>query len=454
MAHFIFKDARIAFKNNLKYIFIILSFACVFGFVGLPEAKPVETRGGKVKVVKYNDGSWQLLVGQKPYFIKGVMFSPVKIGEDPGNATMRDWMYYDENKDGINDLAFQTWVDKRGNNKRDTDQPPAGDFQLLKELGANTIRLYNVASSNPVLGDIYKNNPSTALQYDHPVNKDLLLKLYKDYGIMVIMGNFIGSWTIGSGASWEEGTDYNNPRHRENIKKAVKAMVLDNKDEPYVLIWMLGNENNVADWSRCNAKANPEAYAKLIGELARMIHEIDPDHPVAVCDGDNFNTLPLYAKYAADIDIIAFNSYRGAFGFGNIWKTCRRAFDRPVLISEFGAAAYNVNTGEDQDYQADYVKGCWKDIVRNSPYYSAEDKKDTGIAIGGVVFDWVDRWYMDGSPFEHNPGAQYSNSPDNLRHEEWFGIVSMGNGSDWLMRRERKAYNYLKSAWNKGSISY
>lgn len=410
--------------------------------------KIVESRGGgKVKAVEYGDGTWQLLVDGKPYFIKGVMYAPVKIGESPDEATMRDWMYYDEAQDGRNDVAYKTWLDKNKNNKRDPDEEIEGDFSLLKKMGCNTIRLYHVASDNPILGDIYKTNKSTALQYDHPVNKKLLRQLYKDYGIRVIMGNYVGAWTIGSDAPWEEGTDYSNPKHCENIKKSVKAMVLDNKDEPYVLMWLLGNENNLGDWLHCNASRDPQSYAKLIGELAEMIHQLDPDHPVAVCDGDKFNTLPEYAKYAQALDIIAFNCYRGKYGFGPLWKQIKRTLDRPVFISEYGMFAYNKNVGEDEDMQLDYIKGCWHDIVMNKAENYDPMKKLSGNSIGGVVFDWLDRWYMDGSPGEHNPGERWGDSPDNLRHEEWFGIMSMGNGSDSLMRQPRKAYYYLKDTW-------
>lgn len=441
----------------MKKFYIVMSILIIFIFFGGSCAQArqiVEERGGKVKVVKYDDGTWELLVDGKPYFIKGMMFPPVKIGESPHEATMRDWMYYDDSHDGVNDVAYKTWLDKNKNNKKDPGEETEGDFSLLKKMGCNTIRLYHLASDNSILGDIYKTTKSTALQFDHPVNKELLRKLYQDYGIRVIMGNFVGAWTIGSGASWEEGTDYTNPTHIENIKKSVKAMVLDNKDEPYVLIWLLGNENNLGDWLHCNASKNPEAYAKLIGELAEMIHKLDPEHPVAVCDGDNFNTLKEYAKYAPALDIISYNSYRGGWGFENLWKEVKMTFDRPVFISEFGIFAYNVNMGEEQDYQLKYIKGCWRDIVRNSALHYDPTKRESGNSIGGVVFDWADRWYMDGTPSEHNPGTRYWDSPDKLMHEEWFGIISMGDGSDSLMRQPRKVYDYLKDAWNKEELSF
>ncbi len=439
-------------RSNIIATAILL---VIFNLAYAQEKNITEERGGKVKAVKYDDGAWQLLVDGRPYFIKGVLFSPVKLGESPDTQTARDWMYYDADKDGLNDPAYQAWLDNNENNKKDAGEEAVGDFELLSQMGCNTIRLYHLPSDNPVLGDIYSKDKGIALQFAHPVNKELLRNLYADYGIMVIMGNFLGSWTIGSGASWDEGTDYANPKHRENIKKSVRAMVLDNKDEPYVLMWLLGNENNVADFSRCNAKENPEAYAKLVGEIAEMVHELDPEHPVAVCDGDNFNTLNEYAKYAQAIDIVAYNSYRGKYGFGNIWKTVKRTIDRPVFISEFGIFAYNKSVGEDEGLQSDYLKGCWKDIVSNSSQYYDPEKRVSGNSVGGVVFDWLDRWYMDGTPKEHNPGTRYwDSSPDNLRHEEWFGVMSMGDGSDWLMRNKRKAYDYLKDAWNQDKLSF
>ncbi|MFH0731309.1 MAG: glycoside hydrolase family 2 TIM barrel-domain containing protein [Candidatus Omnitrophota bacterium] len=430
----------------LRIIFAFIVFSA-FNISYAETREIIEARGGRVKAVKYDDGTWQLLNNNAPYFIKGVMFSPVRIGESPHEATMRDWMYYDDNNDGVNDIAYQTWPDTNRNNRKDADEKTTGDFQLLKDMGCNTIRIYHAASNNPMLGTIYKTGPSVSLQFDHPINKGLLRELYNNYGIMVIVGNFIGAWTIGSDASWEEGTDYNNPEHRENIKKSVKVMVLDNKDEPYVLMWLLGNENNLGTWTRCNAILYPKIYAKFIGELADMIHQLDPEHPVAVCDGDNFNTLRQYPEHAQGIDIIAYNSYRGKYGFGALWKAVKDTFDRPVFISEYGIFAYNKDIGEEEDFQLEYNKGCWQDIIRNSAQYYNKEEKVTGNSIGGVIFDWVDRWYMDGTPNIHNPGTRSWNSPDGLRHEEWFGVMSMGNGKDHLTRQKRKTYDYFRQEW-------
>jgi beta-glucuronidase len=440
----------------------ILASLLLLIFLSVPavQSKEIQNTQGEVKVSKKEDGTWQLLVDDKPYFIKGVVFSPVKIGESPNNSTARNWMDYDDDHDGRNDVAFQSWLDKNRNNHKDKNEPEVGDFQLLKDLGANTLRFYHMASNNPILDNIYKSNPSTALQFDRPVNKDLLRKLYSDYGIRIIVGNFLGLWTIGSGASWEEGTDYTNPKQIQNLKNSVRAMVLDNKDEPYVLMWELGNENNIAEWAHCNAKQNPESYAKLIGELAHMIHQLDPNHPVAVNMGDggiaNQDFLKLFAQYAPEVNIVSYNAYRGKNGFGSLWKEVKLYFDRPIFIAEFGTPAYNIKKGEDEDWQEKYLQGCWKDIVLNSAEYYQQDatRNGAGNSIGGIVFDWIDRWYMDGSPTAHNPGSRPWNTPDGIVNEEWYGIMSMGDGSDSLMRQKRKICTYWKSAWGQENVQY
>ncbi len=404
-----------------------------------------------VKTLKDDNGNWQLLVNNKPYFIRGVTYSPAKIGEDPASNSLTDWMNYDQNGDGINDVAFQTWHDKNKNNIHDTDEISEGDFSLLQKMGCNTIRIYHPASNNPILGNLYKLNDSEKKQFDHAVNKDVLRKMYSNFGIMAMMGNFMGAWTIGSGADYTSGTDYTNKTQRENIKKSVQAMVLDNMNEPYVLMWVLGNENTVIGFdTHCNAVTEHKAYSELIQEIAQWIHKTDPNHPVAVCDKDNNleTFLTNYANLSSEIDIISFNSYPGKNGFGNLFQEVKTYFDRPVFLSEWGMFAYQ-NGSIDEDLQLEYIRGCYQNIVDNS-----SGGNGIGNCIGGTVYDWCDRWWFEtydsANASRHDSGKNpfWLPTDDGRFHEEWFGLTSMGDGTDYLMRQTRKAYDYFKSVWN------
>ena len=290
----------------------------ITGIVDLSQMSVAQTRGtGKVQLVKYSNGHWQMKVDGKPFTIKGVTYTPTKVGCSSSEALL--WQVSDDNNNGVIDTPYESWVDENRNNLQDINELPVGDFQLMKDMGCNSIRLYHSAGAD--------NKTYAPGDYNKPLLRDMCNK----YGIKVIMGDFLGAYCVGSGAAWSGGTDYTDPVQRENMKNVVKAMVLDHKDEPYVLFWLLGNENNL-EVSNTNAKAHPVEWAKFLNEVADMIHQLDPDHPVAV---GNFmlRNIEYYAQYAPALDIVGSNSYPGRYGFGvSFYSEAQEKFDRPVFF--------------------------------------------------------------------------------------------------------------------------
>ncbi|MFT5387738.1 MAG: tetratricopeptide (TPR) repeat protein [Candidatus Omnitrophota bacterium] len=380
---------------------------------------------GKVRLVQYENKHWQMLVNDKPFIIKGMTYEPTKIGQSPDKGTLENWMVEDLNENGKIDGPYEAWVDKNKNNEQDADEPTVGDFQIMKEMGVNTIRFYH--------------DPNTP-------NKELLRDMHKNYGIGVIMGDFLGKYAIGSGADWSEGTDYENPEHRKSMMAAVKKMVMENKDEPYVLLWLLGNENNYG--VACNANTKPKAFFEFANEVAKWIKSVDPDHPVAISNGDTL-FLDIFGEVAPDIDIFTANVYRGDFGFGSFWQQVADASGKPAFITEYGAPAYAAHLSEDEanDAQAEYHEGNWVDIVENS----AGSAQGMGNSIGGVAFEWLDEWWKNYEPYMHDKTSDAIGPfPGGYYFEEWFGLVSQGNGKHSpYMRQLRPVYDMYKDYWNR-----
>jgi len=393
----------------------------------IPLGKPVFYSGqGQVRFVKYESGHWQLLVDNKPFFIKGMAYMPTKVGQSPDEGTLVDWMQEDDNHDGIIDAPYEAWVDKYGDNKRHADEPKAGDFTLMKDMGVNTIRIY--------------------YQSQMKADKAFLEKMYKGYGFKVAMSNFLGKYAIGSGASWSEGTDYENPVHQKNMMDYVRQMVNEFKDEPYILMWILGNENNYGVAS--NADKKPVAYYKFVNEVAKMIKSIDPNHPVAICNGDTL-FLDKFGKYAPDVDAFGANVYRGDYGFGSLWEDVAELAGKPAFITEYGAPAWGgvgMSYQEAQQAQADYHRGNWLDILDNSAGY----QEGAGNSVGGMAFEWLDEWWKDYSPSIHDTKADAVGPfPGGYYFEEWFGIFGQGDGSQSpYLREPRKIYYTYKDLWN------
>jgi glycosyl hydrolase family 2 len=400
-----------------KIFIAIFSFCLLWSGTGLAAKK----------VVLHKDfqDRWQLLVDGELYFIRGVVYEPIKIGTRLNSSNQ--WMTYDFNKDGRNDCAYESWVDKNRNNVQDPDEPVVGDFQLLKEMGVNTIRIY------------------------HPTNidKKLLSDLYERYGIMVIMGNFFGAYTWGSGADWEKGTDYTNSKHCKNMLRDVEKMVNEYKNEPYILAWVLGNENDMegsyenSTFNNTNARRQPKAFTKFLNKVARRIHRLDPNHPVGVSHA-SYLMLPYYKKMKPEIDFLGFNRYDGPHGFGTLFNTVKFYIDKPVVLLEYGVDTYDQNKKEENEtYQALYHRKAWRDIVANH-----EGKAKN--AIGGTIYTWLDSWWLSGSPNEHDTekGAWQGPTKDAWFHDEWLGITSQGDGSvSPVLRQLREAYYFYQKEW-------
>ncbi len=377
---------------------------------------------GKVHLVQYETGDWQLLVDGKPYIIKAVTYAPTKVGQSPDEGTLGNWMQEDFNQNGKIDGPYDAFVDKNKNNLQDKFEPAVGDFKLMQEMGVNTIRLYH---------------------QPFKVNKELLRDLYHKYGIRVILGDFLGKYAIGSGAPWYPGTDYHNAEHKRNMMESVMQMVLEFKDEPYVLFWLLGNENVYG--LACNADKEPDAFFKFANEVAKQIKTVDPEHPVAISSGDVI-FLDKFGKDAPDIDIFGTNAYRGDYGFGFLWRQVRQETDKPAFITEFGCPAYaeSKSADEAEALQAEYHRGSWEDIAYNMAFGEGE-----GNALGGVVFEWLDEWWKAYEPALHDTKGLFTGPfPDGYMHEEWLGVCGQGNGKlSPFLRQLRQSYYMYKRLW-------
>ncbi len=181
---------------------------------------------------------------------------------------------------------------------------------------------------------------NTLRRYHHSYQQKIASEIYSNwtYGIRVMMGDFLGAYTIGSDAEWAVGTDYRDPAQQEKIAlffafpralASVKEMVTEYKDEPYILFWVLGNENNYGNAN--NAREYPDVYYAFLNKAAQLIKSIDPNHPVALSNGD-LQFIDKAAKLCPDVDIFGANAYRGLHGMGDsFWRDAADEWGKPIL---------------------------------------------------------------------------------------------------------------------------
>lgn len=282
-------------------------------------------------------GKFQLMINNRPYYIRGVAYN-----------TAHDW------RDGHMPLS-----------RRQVEK----DFEKIKEMGANTIRRYghgiydrnvlNIAEEydlNVLYGfwfdpkiDFYKDS-AKVLAYMNEMESKVLK--YKDHSAII-------AWSLGN-ESW--------------------GLLKHSFAKPY-----LTKVRN--------------AYVQMIERMAQRIHELDPSRPVFSCIEHEEYQLPgelvAFHDGAPSIDVIGINSYyKEQISTLNhvAWQ-----FDslRPYLVSEFGPRGYwdpkyndqknNTVLEESDQEKSDWYRYQWEKYVQGYK----------GFNIGGFAYCWHDR--MEGS---------------------------------------------------------
>jgi hypothetical protein len=371
-------------------------------------------------LVKSNESGNVLIVNGEKFIINGMNWDMIPIGKDAVSANF--WKSSDE--------IIKLGLDH--------------EMSLLKDMNINTIRHYS---------DI----PAKWVQY-----------IYENYGIYTMINHSFGRYGMTVDEKWNPITDYSNSKMQEILLSEIETMVSDYKNTPGLLLYLLGNENNYGlFWSGAETEDFPEEESKkkavgekygrpmykLMNMAAKKIKELDSNHPVAICNGDNL-FIDLVAEECKDIDIFGVNSYRGA-SFTNLFKTVKETLNKPLLFTEFGADAYNsLNSKEDQRTQANYLLKNWKEIYENSAGMGKYEN-----TIGGFTFQFSDGWWKYDfdhrkNVSKHDTVATWANggySEDleegkNNMNEEWFGICAKGptNNNGLYTLYPRTAYYVLK----------
>ncbi len=221
----------------------------------------------------------------------------------------------------------------------------SGNFARLAAYGGNSVRTWGTRNGKNVLDSAHK------------------------YGLTVLMGLSV--------ASERHGFDYNDTAAVRKQFESLRTEVLKYKDHPALLAWGIGNELNL------NYK-NPKVW-NAVNDIARMIHEVDPNHPATtVLAGINKAEVDHINAVCKDIDLLAINTY------GDLAQLPQRVrnlgWDGAYMVTEWGP------TGHWESLQTEWKSSIEETSSEKAAVYHSRYKysidRDKERCVGSYVFLW------------------------------------------------------------------
>lgn len=247
--------------------------------------------------------------------------------------------------------------DQQGLGSALSDELHRRDMQLIKDMGANYIRI------------------------SHYPQDDAILEMCDELGLL----------------AWEEIPIVDmvapTPEFFENTENELREMIRQHYNHPSIIMWGYMNEILLGTLRKVAPEKQEEVFAatqKLAARLEKVLHEEDP-HRVSVVaqheDVKNYDRLGL----SSISDVLGWNLYQGWYGgdvslFGKFMDDQHALHpERPLIVSEYGA-------GSDKRIHS-LQPECFDFSIEYQQYYHEEMMKmilERPHVAGSALWNFID----------------------------------------------------------------
>lgn len=197
-------------------------------------------------------------------------------------------------------------------------------ISIHEEIGSRNDRAWSEEDARVLLGRAKELNCNFVRLAHYPHNENMT-RIADELGLMV-WSEIPVYWTI----SWSNAETY------KNAEAQLTDMITRDKNKACVIIWSVANETPVSE-ARTKFLTNLISKAREMDDI-RFISAALEKHTVS----ENPLKITLEDPFAQYVDILSFNQYLG--WYDGMPEKCTRAnwhiaFEKPVIISEFGGGA-------------------------------------------------------------------------------------------------------------------
>ena len=220
-------------------------------------------------------------------------------------------------------------------------------YNRLREAGGNSVRLWSTDYAGPLLDEAHRQ------------------------GLTVHLGLWLEPES--------DKMDYYDPAAVREQSERLRKEILRYKDHPALLMWSVGNELDLS-------KLNPKIF-EAIDDVAVMIHELDPNHPVTTAIA-TLSMVPTLQRWAPAIDILSVNTYGGLLTASEAIR--QSGWTGPYIISEFGAKGFW--EAEKTPWKASLEQTSNEKAAYVAKRYRRTVLGDSARCLGSYVFFWGTKW--------------------------------------------------------------
>ncbi|WP_026464216.1 glycoside hydrolase family 2 TIM barrel-domain containing protein [Adhaeribacter aquaticus] len=173
------------------------------------------------------------------------------------------------------------------------------------------------------------------------------------------------------------GFDYNNSDAVTKQLQELREEVLKFKDHPALLMWGIGNELNLS-------YTNPKVW-DAVNNIAKMIHEVDPNHPATtMLAGANKKEIDRIKAQSPELDLLSFQTYGG---LGKLPGTLENAgWTGPYVVTEWGPVGHW--EGPQTPWKASVEETSSEKAAGYKSRYEEAVLQDKTRCLGSYVFLW------------------------------------------------------------------
>ncbi len=279
------------------------------------------------------------------------------------------------------------------------------NMEQLKAYGGNSIRTWS------------------------PQGADEILNKAQRLGLTVTLGLDV--------KTERHGFDYNDQTAVAKQKEYLRTVILKYKDHPALLAWGIGNELNLH-------YSNPKVW-DAVNDIAKMIHELDPNHLVTtMLAGINQKEIDYIKLKCPALDLIAVQVYGGLAAVPQELK--KVGWNKAYIVTEWGP------TGHWESLQTPWGASIEESSSQKAAVYRSRYEASIGQdknCLGSYVFLWGQKQERTPTWYGLFTEAGEENEVVDVMHYLWSGKWPNNRApqleSFLLDNRQAKDFIYLES---------